>query len=348
MEGNLQQNSESLSLAQTLLSAANRYGARLKHCFFSTSGAMANENALKVILQKKRPADRILAFDGCFMGRTLALCQVTDKAGYREGMPSLLHVDYVPFFDATRPDESTRVSVEHLRRHFKRYPAQHAAMCMELVLGEGGFYPGSRGFFLALLEVLREYAVPVLVDEIQTFSRTTELFAFQHFGLDDYVDIVTLGKSAQVCATLFREEFNPKPGLLSQTFTGATSAIFAAQMIVDGLLQGGFFGTEGRIARLHDHCVRRLQEIQERRPGLIAGPFGIGAMVAFTPFDGSLEKVKQFIYALFDRGVIAFYAGEAPTRVRFLLPAGVVTFEDIDRVAGIVEETLLRTEAQAS
>lgn len=347
MQGNLQQNLESAALARTLVAASARFGARLEHCFFSTSGAMANENALKVIFQKKNPADRILAFEGCFAGRTLALCNVTDKAAYREGLPSLLHVDYVPFFDPARPVESTDRAVERLQGHLKRYPGQHAAMCMELVLGEGGFYPGSRDFFLALLQVLREREVAILVDEIQTFSRTSELFAFQHFGLDDYVDIVTLGKSAQICATLFRDEYNPKPGLLSQTFTGATSALFASQIIVEELLGGGFFGPEGKIMRLHDHCVRHFRSIQERHPGLISGPFGIGAMIAFTPLDGDLERVKQFIYALFEAGVIGFYAGADPTRARFLLPVGAVTMEDIDRVAAIVEETLLSVAARS-
>jgi 4-aminobutyrate aminotransferase-like enzyme len=341
MQGNLQQNVESLELARTLVAAANRYGATLKHCFFSTSGAMANENALKVIFQKKHPADRILAFDGCFSGRTLALCNITDKAAYREGLPSLLHVDYVPFFDETRPAESTKMAVETLHHHLKRYPGRHAAMCMELVLGEGGFHPGSREFFVPILETLKEHSIAVLFDEIQTFSRTSELFAFQHFGLDEYADVVTIGKSAQICATLFRDEYNPRPGLLSQTFTGATSALFAARVIVDELIQDDYFGVEGKIARLHDHCVSRFSAIEARHPDLIAGPYGIGAMVAFTPLGGGSKEVQQFVHALFDAGVIGFYAGSDPTRARFLLPVGAVTFEDIDRVAAIVEETLV-------
>jgi len=341
MQGNLQQNTESVELARMLVAAANRYGAALTHCFFSTSGAMANENALKAIFQKKSPADRILAFSGCFAGRTLALCNITDKAAYREGLPSFLHVDYVPFFDDARPEESTRSALETLQDHLARYPGRHAAMCMELVLGEGGFYPGNREFFVPLLEILKEHSVAVLFDEIQTFSRTTELFAFQHFGLDEYVDVVTIGKSSQICATLFSDAFNPRPGLLSQTFTGATSALFASRVIVEELLNGGYFGPEGTIARVHDHCVRHFRAIEARHPELIAGPFGIGAMVAFTPLGGDSAAVQRFVHALFDAGVIGFYAGVQPTRARFLLPVGAVTIEDIDRVAAIVERTLV-------
>ena len=99
MQGNLQQNAQGAVLAQEILSAANAGGATLSHCFFSTSGAMANENALKIIFQKKYPADRVLAFEGCFMGRTLALSAITDREEYRQGLPATLSVDYLPFFD---------------------------------------------------------------------------------------------------------------------------------------------------------------------------------------------------------------------------------------------------------
>jgi acetylornithine aminotransferase len=79
MQGNLQQDAWVVPLVRTLLDGSNRKGATLKHCFLSTSGAMANENALKLIFQRNHPASRLLAFESCFMGRTLALARVTDN-----------------------------------------------------------------------------------------------------------------------------------------------------------------------------------------------------------------------------------------------------------------------------
>lgn len=342
MQGNLQQNTESVELARILLAAANSKGAALKHCFFSTSGATANENALKIIFQKKSPANRLLAFEGCFMGRTLALAHITDRAAYREGLPPMMSVDYVPFFDPDRPAESTKSSVEHLKRYLARYPGRHAAMIFELVLGEGGFYPGTRDFFVALMEAAKENALAVMVDEIQTFGRTTELFAYQDLGLDEFIDAVTIGKLAHVPATLFKGEFKPKPGLLSQTFTSTTAAIFAARVIIKGLLEDGCFGQDGKIARLHHHFERRLREIGDRHPGLINGPFGIGGMIAFTPFLGDPNKVQKFVHALFDAGVISFYCGPDHSRVRFLIPVGAISPEQIDDALGIVEATLVK------
>ncbi len=341
MQGNLQQSQHSANLIQILLDAAQRNGSNLSHCFLSTSGAMANENALKMLFQKKQPARRLLAFEGCFMGRTLALAQVTDKAAYRVGLPPTIAVDYVPFFNPQDPQGSTDRALHVLNKHLARYPDQHAAMCFELVQGEGGYYPGHRDFFIALMQCLKSHHIAVMVDEVQTFGRTTELFAFQHFGLDEYVDAVTIGKLSQVCATLFTDEFKPQPGLISQTFTGSTSSIFAAQKIIEGLLDGGYFGHDGKNNCLHQHFVARLQEIAQRQPGCLSGPFGIGAMVAFTPIDGRIETAKKLIAALYAAGVIAFIAGSNPARIRFLIPMGAVTPQDIDAVCEIIEQSLI-------
>lgn len=341
MQGNLQQNVQSVDLAKLIVASANAHGAALKHCFFSSSGAMANENALKLIFHQKPKADRVMAFDGCFAGRSLALSNITDRPAYRVGLPATMHVDYAPFFDAYRPVESTKRALDAVNRHLARYPGRHAAMVFELVQGEGGFFPGDREFFTALMTRLKEERVAVWVDEIQTFGRTSELFAFQTFGLDRFVDVVTIGKLAQVCATLFTADFKPTPGLLSQTFTSSTSAIFAAGAIIRGMLDGGHFGPGGKIEAIHRRFENRLEQIRQRHPELLEGPFGIGGMIAFTPFQGDPALVKKFIHALFHAGVICFYCGGEKLRVRFLVPIGAVTFEHIDEVASIVERVLL-------
>jgi 4-aminobutyrate aminotransferase-like enzyme len=92
---------------------------------------------------------------------------------------------------------------------------------------------------------------------------------------------------------------------------------------------------------LHNHFAGRLKGISARYPGWVRGPFGIGAMIALTPFDGRPEQAKALLQALFKNGVMAFVAGAAPTRVRFLMPLGVVTESDIDVVCQILEKTLI-------
>lgn len=340
MQGNLQQDREALDLTAMLIEQANISGATLRHCLLTTSGAMANENAMKIAFQKKAPASRLLAFEHCFAGRTLALAQVTDKAAYRVGLPTVLDVDYVPFFDPARPKESTDVALGRVRQHLWRYPKQHAAMVVELVQGEGGYHAGDREFFRPLLRELRSAGIAIFFDEVQTFGRTTRPFAFQHFGLDEFADIVTIGKLSQVCATLFTAEYKPQPGLLSQTFTAATSSLFAGRAIIGQLVKGDYFGPKGRIQQVHDRFVSRLEAIAHKHTGCLAGPWGLGAMIAFTPFDGSADTVKGLLRALFDAGVIAFMAGSNPARIRFLPPIGAIIDADIDVVCEILEKTL--------
>ncbi|MHB8764642.1 MAG: aminotransferase class III-fold pyridoxal phosphate-dependent enzyme [Deferrisomatales bacterium] len=342
MQGNLQQNTESVRLAELLVGAARRRGGPLAHVFLTTSGAMAMENALKMALQRRHPADRVLAFEGAFSGRTLALAQVTDKAAYRDGLPEVLSVDRVPFFDPADPAGSLGRARHALDGHLGRHPGRHAAMVFELVLGEGGFYPGNAAFFRPLMERCREAGVAVVADEIQTFGRLTEPFAFQHFGLQDLVDLAAVGKLTQVCATLFTAEYRPRPGLVSQTFTGATAALRAGIAVVEGLLDGDCLGPDGRNARLGGRLAARLADLGRRHPARVRGPFGVGAMVAFTPFDGSEAAAKGVARALFDDGVIAFTAGSEPSRVRFLVPAPAATEADVDAVAEVVEATLER------
>lgn len=336
MQGNLQQNADALEFCELLI-----HESGLPHCFLSTTGVMANENALKIAFQKNYPANRILAFDRCFLGRSLAASQVTDKPLFREGLPLNYHVDYIPFYDHQRPEESTRQSCEALKKFLKRYPKQHAVMILELVQGEGGFYAGTHEFFAALIEILKNHSIAIFADEIQTFGRTSRLFAFQHFGLDPWVDIVSVGKLSQVCATLYTKEYNPRPGLLSQTFTGSTSALRAGKLIIQKLIHEGYFGPQGKNMQLHDVIVEHLEQISRRHPCLIEGPYGTGVMIAFTPFKGQSVRVNEFVQKLFDAGVMGFVAGSDPTRVRFLIPFGAVTIKDIQEAMHIVEKTLL-------
>ena len=336
MQGNLQQNQRGLDILEIL-----RAESGLDHGYLTSSGVMACENGLKMVFQKQFPRQRVLAFRKCFMGRTLAVAQITDKAAYRDGLPPTLNVDYVPFFDANDPEKSTEKALNVIQMHIDRYPEQHAVMCMELIQGEGGYFAGDTAFFKAIIAKLKENGIAVMVDEVQSFGRTENMFAFQTFGLEGLVDVVTIGKNTQVCATLFTSEFKPRPGLVSQTFTSSTTALEASYYILKTLRDDHYFGINGKINRLHDYMVGHLKRLSQAHPDLIAGPFGIGAMIAFTPLKGERDKVLAFIKALFEAGVIGFVAGQNPTRARFILPVFSLTESDIDAIVDILEATLI-------
>ncbi len=315
-------------------------GRRLRHVWLSVSGAMANENALKIIFQKHHPADRIVAFEGAFAGRTTTLAEITDKPGFREGLPLRGNVLYVPFEDPADPD-STAKSVAALDAHLARYPGRIAAMLFEIVQGEGGVRLASREFLAALMERCRDAGIAVFVDEVQTFGRTPELFAFRTLGLDDYVDVVTIGKMLQGSAVLFRAAYNPRPGLVAGTFAGATAGMAVGARILEKLEEEGYLGPEGRIAVLGRRVERRFEALERRLPGAVRDRSGIGAMHAFTPWDGDPETTRAVLLAALEEGLLLFGAGSRPLRVRMLLPVN-VTDEELEAGFTILEKALSR------
>jgi len=214
-------------------------------------------------------------------------------------------------------------------------------MCFEMIQGEGGSNPGDRKFFVALMTILKKHHIAIMVDEIQTFGRSPQPFAFQYYGLNQYVDVVTIGKMAQFCATLFTKDLNPKPGLLSQTFTASSAALHAGKAILDEITKGHYFGKTGKIIKYSKRFQGNLEKLAGEFPHLVKGPYGLGAMVGFTYADGSPAKAGQFIKRLFNNGVLSFSAGNEPSRVRFLMPVAAVTLRDIDEVSKIIKQTLI-------
>jgi acetylornithine aminotransferase len=340
MQGNLQQHPPSIAICERLIKLGRQFGAQIEHCLLSTSGAMANENALKIAFHNRAPADRILALDNCFAGRSIATAQLTDRPQYRTGVPTALAVDYLPPEDANHSPESQARSLAALDKILKRYPGKHAALWLELVSGEGGYYPGSKEFFTKLIERAKQDGVLVIFDEVQTFSRLSQPYAFQHFELDQFADIVTIGKITQLCATLYRGDLKPKGPLLSQTFTAASSSIAAALAVLDQLEKANCFGPHGENLRRHAVFAGRLQELCHKYPGKISGPHGCGMMVAFTPGDGSAEAAAKMTYAMYDAGLMGFVAGGNPTRIRFLPPPGITTDAHISAACDILDRVL--------
>jgi acetylornithine aminotransferase len=336
-QGHLAPGVEYLRLTRALLRHA---GPQLKHAWLSVSGAMANENALKMILQKHHPADRVVAFERGFAGRTLALAEITDKPANREGLPLHGSVLYVPFFDPDDPDASAR-SVAALDAHLGRHPGRIAGMLFELVQGEGGFHTAPPEFFRALMERCRGAKIAVWVDEVQTFARTGELYAFRKLGLEDLVDVVTVGKMLQGSAALFRRAYKPRPGLVAGTYAGATVGMAVGARIIERLDEEGYLGPDGRIAVLEGRFERRFEALRRRAPCAVGPRSGIGAMQAFVPFDGSPELVTAVLRAAFEEGLMVFGAGSDPMKIRMLLPVN-VTDAELESGFTMLEKALRR------
>jgi 4-aminobutyrate aminotransferase-like enzyme len=335
MQGNLIFNREYVALMRTLLAHAP---AGMANCWLSLSGADANENALKLVRQRRDGRPGIVAFRHCFHGRTTATAEITDRPDYRLGQPPTFPVHYIPFYD--RHDvASSGKSLAALRSIIREHGESTAAFIVELVQGEAGFVTAPREFFVPLFEECRRAGIAIWIDEVQTFARTTELFATDWLKLAEYADVITIGKVFQGSAMLMREGFNPDPALISGTYAGATVAMAVAARIIEKLTSEGFFGPEGREKQLERLAREHLERLARQHPGQVSAVDGVGAMISFRLGDGALKTTREFIQRCFAAGLALYYGGHEPACIRLFLPV-VITEEELAEAFAIMERCL--------
>jgi 4-aminobutyrate aminotransferase-like enzyme len=336
MQGNLVFNREYNLLMKTLLAHAPR---GMAHCWLSLSGADANENALKLVRQKRDGRPGLIAFRGCFHGRTSAMAEITDRPDYRVGQPQTFPVRYLPFYDRHDPG-SAAATLAILRQIIAREGDQMAAMIVELVQGEAGFVTAPREFFVPLFDECRRAGIAIWIDEVQTFARVSELFATDLLNLAEYADVITIGKVFHGSALLLRKEFAPDPALISGTYSGATVPMAVARRIIEKLTSEQIFGPDGREKQLEKLTRSHLERLSRAKPGLISEVDGVGAMIAFCIGDGSLNNTRDFIRRCFDAGLVLYYGGHEPACVRLFLPAAVLTEDELGEAFGIMQRCL--------
>ena len=337
IQGNLQLNNQYACLSKKLIDLSTRR-SRLKHVWLTTSGSMANENALRSCRQKRYPARKILAMEGAFAGRTVMMAEVTDNPSFKEKQPTYNEVLRVPFYNRKNPNSSQ--SLECFKEHVSRHGKDICAFTFEPMQGEGGYNTAPRDFFLPMLQVCREHKIPVWIDEIQTFGRTGEFFAYEVLDIGEYIDVCTIAKTIQNGATFYTDELNPRPGLLGGTFAGSSVALAAGCEILNILDQGAFMGPEGKVNQIHHQFVSMLNELNTSTcRGLLQEAGGMGLMVSVIPMDGSREKMLRTVKTLYKNGLMTFGCGKGPYKLRFLLPV-ILAEEDIEVARKILEKSI--------
>jgi 4-aminobutyrate aminotransferase-like enzyme len=336
MQGNLVFNREYYLLMKTLMQHAPR---GMDHCWLSLSGADANENALKMIRQKRAARAGVIAFKGCFHGRTSAMAEITDRPDYRAGQPSTFPVHLIPFYNRHDRD-SAKLALAALREVIRAHGDSIATFIVELVQGEAGFISAPRDFFVPLFDECRRAGIAIWADEVQTFGRTGELFAITMLELADYIDVITIGKLFQGSAVLFRKSFAPDAGLISGTFAGATVAMAVSRRIIEKLTSEGYLGHAGRIKQLEQKTRAHLEVLSHKHPGKISEPDGVGAMISFRVGDGSLKATRAFIDKCFRAGLVLYYGGHEPACIRLFVPAGDVTDAELAEAFEILDRCL--------
>lgn len=322
---------------------------------FVTTGAEAVENAVKIArAYTGRPG--VIAFHGGFHGRTSLCMGLTGKiAPYKAGFgPFPGDIYHVPFpieyhgvgvADSLKAiDQLFKVDIE---------PGRVAAMIVEPVQGEGGFYPVPPGFLAELRKVCDAHGIVLICDEIQTgFARTGRMFAVEYDGIEP--DLMTLAKGMAggfpLAAVVGRAAIMdaPQPGGLGGTYGGSPVGCAAALAVLDVIEEERLCDRAEAIGNL---IMARLEGLQAAHPHRIGHLRNRGAMVAMELVkhgdadQPDAELTKALVQQAAQAGLILLSCGVRGNVIRILVPLTIsdaVLNEGLDILAGIMDDSIAK------
>ncbi len=322
---------------------------------FSNSGTEAVEAALKLARYvQEKPG--IIAFQGSFHGRTLGAASVSGKAALRRRygplVPSIYHAPYPWCFHCSYGQERETCHLEcysFLERllYTVIHPDETAAILIEPILGEGGYYIAPSEFMMKLRELCDRHGILLMVDEIQSgMGRTGKMFAWQHidgFMPDVIILAKALGSGFPIGAVLGRPTIMSKwnQGAHGSTFGGNPVCCAAALATIHTLEDEGLLTNA---AELGEYLLDQLSELRSSH-SQIADVRGSGLMLAleFANSDGSpdQEGLKRVIAEAESSGLIVIGGGIYGNVLR-IIPPLVLTREQADEGLSILSEVMKR------
>src|SRR5437879_1438548 len=256
-----------IDLAQRLAEVAP--GVSPKRIFFTTSGAEALEAGLQ-LARWHTGRSRAIAFFGAFHGRTYGAMSLSgSKLVHRRGFSPLVpDIHHVPYPRGCKQCEDTVAGCACVRQIedtvLKRVapPDEVAAIFVEPIQGEGGYFVSPRGFLPALRELCDKHGILLVVDEVQSgMGRTGKMFAVEHWGVEP--DIVCAAKGIAsgmpLGAIIARDTvMDWPPGSHASTFGGNPVSCRAALATLD-LLQREYIANAAARGEQLRQGLRQLQ-----------------------------------------------------------------------------------------
>jgi len=293
------------------------------------AGAEALENAVK-IARAATGRSGIICFDGAFHGRTFMTLAMTGKvAPYKRDFgPMPGDVFRAPFPNAYH-GISDDDALAGLQRIFKTdiAPERTAAIIIEPVQGEGGFYAASAYFLKALRTLCDEHGIVLIVDEVQSgFGRTGKLFAIEHSGIE--ADIVTMAKSLAdgmpLSAVVGTASLMDASGgnSLGGTYSGNPLSCAAALAVIDVFENEDILGQS---TALGERLMQRFEQWQQRYE-FVDNARHLGAMAAFELVSDKNSRTPDAELAATlckkakDKGLILLSCGFWGNSIRILVP----------------------------
>lgn len=335
-----------VELAEKLI--AKTPGDFAKKAFFLSTGAEAVENAIKVArAATKRQA--VIAFGGGFHGRTLLGMALTGKvAPYKAGFgpfpAEIYHAEFPNPLHGISEADALR-SIEHIFKYDVE-AERVAALILEPVQGEGGFYVASPSFAQALRALCDKHGIVMIADEVQTGAgRTGTWLACEQWGVAP--DMVTMAKSMAggfpISAVIGRADLmdKPLPGGLGGTYAGNPLACAAALAVLE------VFDEEKLLDRskaVGEKLTAGLKALAAKHTS-IQDVRGLGAMVAIELFKNGdhaqpdADLTKRVCMDAIGRGLVLLSCGVYANVIRILVPL-TATDAQLDEGLALLGESL--------
>lgn len=296
-----------------------------------TTGAEAVENAVK-IARAATGRSGVIAFSGGFHGRTMLTMAMTGKVlPYKRKFGPLPNEVYHLPFPVAQHGVTVEDSLRALEMLFRAdiEASRVAAIVIEPVQGEGGFYPAPRELLQALRRVCDEQGILLIADEVQSgFARTGRMFGIEQSGVAP--DLLSVAKSLAggfpLSGVIGRAEIMDavEPGGLGGTYGGNPVACAAALAVLDVIAQEKLLD---RASIMGDRIKARLETIASRNDIVpIAAIRGPGAMIAFDivkergAHEPDAEATRRVVAAALEDGLILLSCGIHGNAIRILVP----------------------------
>lgn len=320
----------------------------LDRFFFSNSGAEAIEGAVKLSKQVTRRPN-IICFEGSFHGRTLGTLSMTSSKNiYSRGVgghvPGIYFAKYPYMAKHTALNITTETvvtealqSVEDILK-MTSAPSDTAAICLEPILGEGGYVPAPPSFLRGLREICDREGILLIMDEIQTgFGRTGSWFATS-VRPDILVMAKGIGSGLPLSAVAANgERLMDKwiPGSHGGTYGGNAVSCAAACATIDVIREERLL--ENAVAR-GEQAKDRLGATDLRRSGIIKDVRGPGLMIG-VEFDYKLKGIAGLVCAEAQKRNLLLMGAGARETIR-LMPPLVINEKDMDMALTILEQSI--------
>ena len=294
-----------------------------------TSGSEAVENAVKVA-RAHTGRTGVIAFTSGYHGRTMATLALTGKVSpYSTGMGIMSGDVFRAEFPCDLHGVSEDDAIHSIERIFKNdaEPGDIAAILIEPVQGEGGFYVASPSFMQRLRALCDEHGIVLIADEVQTGAgRTGTFFAMEQMGVAP--DVTTFAKSIAggfpLSGITGKAEIvdSIAPGGLGGTYGGSPIACAAALAVLDVFEKESLVERSRQVGTIMTDHLNKLAT-QYRCIGEVRG---LGAMVAMELFKDpehtqpNAELAGKVVALARDKGLILLSCGTYGNVVRLLVP----------------------------